>query len=225
MAKVLGGRLLSQVQDLRKALDKAVKGNESAESVMDMLVAIEILPMTPDLIKDSKLGKILMATRTKFTAESSTLAPDVSNKARDILVEWKKIIENQMKKEKIEKATTVSDVISPSKKVENVLKIKMTPPAELTAIERTRSELISFPEARRKVVALLTGYLKLSTQDADHAEQIAFTVDKAVDELHSFDLDNKAYMGVVRSLAFNLKRNEVRRRIRAFNFLHFLAWK
>ena len=39
---------------------------------------------------------------------------------------------------------------------------------------------------------------------------VAYTVDKAVDDLHSFDLDNKSYMGIVRSLAFNLKRNEVR---------------
>ena len=52
--------------------------------------------------------------------------------------------------------------------------------------------------------------MKLSTTDVSKAEMIAYTVDKAVDDLHSFDLDNKAYMGVVRSLAFNLKRNEVR---------------
>ena len=50
----------------------------------------------------------------------------------------------------------------------------------------------------------------MSTTDVSKAEMIAYTVDKAVDDLHSFDLDNKAYMGVVRSLAFNLKRNEVR---------------
>lgn len=41
------------------------------------------------------------------------------------------------------------------------------------------------------------------------AEMVAYAIDKAVDENHSFDLDNKAYMGIVRSLAFNLKRNEV----------------
>ena len=148
---------MSQVQDLRKALDKAIKGNDSAETVMDMLVAIEILPMTPDLIKDSKLGKILMATRTKFTAETSAAAPEVSNKARDILVEWKKIIEDHMKKEKLEKAhaAPASELQSPSKKVENVLKIKMIPPAELTAIERTRLEIAAFPDARRKVDTLI----------------------------------------------------------------------
>ena len=63
-----------------------------------------------------------------------------------------------------------------------------------------------------QVINLLTGYLKLSTTDVSKAEMIAYTVDKAVDDLHSFDLDNKAYMGVVRSLAFNLKRNEVRKK-------------
>lgn len=52
----------------------------------------------------------------------------------------------------------------------------------------------------------------MSTTDVSKAEMIAYTVDKAVDDLHSFDLDNKAYMGVVRSLAFNLKRNEVRKK-------------
>lgn len=63
-----------------------------------------------------------------------------------------------------------------------------------------------------QVILLLTGYLKLSTSDADKSELIAYNVDKAVDGLHSFDLDNKAYMGIIRSLAFNLKRNEVDRK-------------
>ena len=62
----------------------------------------------------------------------------------------------------------------------------------------------------RQVILLLAGYLKLSTSDADKSELIAFTVDKAVDGLHPFDLDNKSYMGMIRSIAFNLKRNEVR---------------
>lgn len=148
MAKVLGGILLSQVQDLRKALDKAIKGSDSAETVMDMLTAIEILPMTPDLIKDSKLGKILMAAKTKFTSEISTAASDVSNKARDILVEWKKIIEDHIKKEKLVAAV---DKKTPPKLIDNILKIKRIPATESTALGVIRSEMASFPEARRKV--------------------------------------------------------------------------
>lgn len=49
----------------------------------------------------------------------------------------------------------------------------------------------------------------MTTTDMTKAEMVAYAIDKAVDEKHSFDLDNKAYMGIVRSLAFNLKRNEV----------------
>lgn len=56
---------------------------------------------------------------------------------------------------------------------------------------------------------MLAGYLKLATTEMTKAEMVAYAIDKAVDENHSFDLDNKAYMGIVRSLAFNLKRNEV----------------
>jgi hypothetical protein len=47
MSKATGSRISSQIQDLKKALDKAIKNNDSAEAVMDILVAIEILPMTP----------------------------------------------------------------------------------------------------------------------------------------------------------------------------------
>lgn len=149
MTIALSGRLLSQVQELRKALDKAIKGSDSPETVMDMLSAIEILPMTPDLIKDSKLGKVLMAAKTKFATEISTAATDVSNKARDILVEWKKIIEDHMKKEKIVDAAGAKQL--PSKVVDNVLKIKKVHIQEPTAIGAMRSEMMSFPEARRKV--------------------------------------------------------------------------
>ena len=149
MTIALNGRLLSQVQELRKALDKAIKGSDSPETVMDMLTAIEILPMTPDLIKDSKLGKVLMAAKTKFATEISTAATNVSNKARDILVEWKKIIEDHMKKEKI--VAPAGGKQLPSKEVENVLKIKKIHVQEPTAIGVIRSEMVSFPEARRKV--------------------------------------------------------------------------
>mmetsp|Transcript_2785 Transcript_2785/g.2918 ORF Transcript_2785/g.2918 Transcript_2785/m.2918 type:complete len:303 (+) Transcript_2785:252-1160(+) len=223
MSKAAGSRISSQIQDLKKALDKAIKNNDSAEAVMDILVAIEILPMTPELIKDSHLGKILVAVRTKFATEGT----EVSSKAKDLLIEWKKIIEAQIKKEKdgkiekIEKTEkseksekSVSDIVSPPKQIENdnVLHLKKaTTPAfsgGLNINETIKSEMQSFPEARKKVINLFIGHLKVNTTDLSKAENIAFSVDKAVDRVHSFDLDNKGYMGLVRSLAFNLKRNE-----------------
>ena len=150
MSKAAGGRVLSEIQDLRKALDKAIKGSDSAGSVLDILRAIESFPMTPTLIKDSKMGKVLVSTRTKFTAEeSSTVAAEVANKARDILVEWKKIIEDHMKNEKNEKDNTVKQTASSSEAVPAVLKIKKT--ALEPASGRIREEVAAFSDARRKV--------------------------------------------------------------------------
>jgi hypothetical protein len=179
------------------------------------------------LIKDSHLGKILVSVRAKFATDGV----EVSNKAKDILIEWKKIIETQIKIEKAEKAEKsekseksekteniekagLAEILSPPKQTEihNVLRIKktMTPTATgLNINETIKSEILTFPEARKKVINLFIGHLKLNTTDLSKAENIAFSIDKAVDKMHSFDLDNKGYMGLVRSLAFNLKRNEV----------------
>ena len=150
-SKVAGSRVLSEIQDLRKALDKAIKGSDSAASVLDILLAIESFPMTPNLIKDSKMGKVLVSTRTKFTAEeSSPVAAEVANKARDILVGWKKIIEDHMKNEKTDKDNAVKQAASSSEIAPTVLKIKKTA-LELPASGRIREEVAAFSDARRKV--------------------------------------------------------------------------
>jgi TFIIS helical bundle-like domain len=162
MSKPVAGKCLLEIQDLRKSLEKAVKGNESAGAVMDILLAIETLKMTPDLIKDSKMGKVLVSIRTKFSAEDSLPASnDVTNKARDILVEWKKIVENHMKKQKMEKSSSSNMSSSPSKNTETVLKAKkVAPSAELPACERMRDEVASYPDARRKVSLSSTSLLQ-----------------------------------------------------------------
>lgn len=174
-----------------------------------------------ELIKDSHLGKILVSVRAKFATDGVK----VSNKAKDILIEWKKIIETQIKLEKAEKnekseitentqKAGVAEILSPPKQTENenVLRIKKTVTPTTTGLsmnEAIRSEILTFPEARKKVINLFIGHLKLNTTDLSKAENVAFLIDKAVEKMHSFDLDNKGYMGLVRSLAFNLKRNEV----------------
>lgn len=147
-----------EIQDLRKSLEKAVKCNDSAAAVLDILLAIETLKMTPDLIKDSKMGKVLVSVRTKFSAEDSLPASsDVTNKARDILVEWKKIVENHMKKQKIEKSSSNQQSSSASITAETASKSKKAVlSTEFPACERMRDEVASFPDARRKVSLIST---------------------------------------------------------------------
>ena len=72
------------------------------------------------------------------------------------------------------------------------------------------SRRVSLPQ----VVRLLADQLKLSTSDDARAMAVALAVDMAIDQLpqHSFNYDNKSYMGKARSFVFNMKRNEVRPR-------------
>lgn len=143
---------MSEIHDLRKALDKAIKGTDSAAVVLDILLAIEVLPMTPDLIKDSKMGKVLVSTRAKFSAEeSSPAAAQVTNKARDILVEWKKIIEDHLKKVTAEKSVIAEQPSPALKSSENILKIKVQVNVDPQGSAKIRGEVASFTDARRKV--------------------------------------------------------------------------
>lgn len=173
MSKVNGDRIISEIHDLRKALDKSIKGSDSAAAVLDILLAIEVLPMTPDLIKDSKMGKVLVSTRAKFSAEeSSPAAAQVTNKARDILVEWKKIIEDHLKKVTAEKAVIAEHPTPALKSNENILKIKKVQVnAEPQGSAKIRGEVASFADARRKVsyafYILLIGIFSVAFNDFD----------------------------------------------------------
>lgn len=105
---------LQELQDLKKALDKAMKQLDTdvpVERLMDILKAIQLIKVTPSLIKDSKMGKTLQGVRTKFSAESSSL-PGVCNLARDIMVAWKQIVEDQMQKEKATGSTSSSVAVA-----------------------------------------------------------------------------------------------------------------
>ena len=158
---------------LFRSLDKSIKGSDSAAAVLDILLAIEVLPMTPDLIKDSKMGKVLVSTRAKFSAEeSSPAAAQVTNKARDILVEWKKIIEDHLKKVTAEKAVIAEHPTPALKSNENILKIKKVQVnAEPQGSAKIRGEVASFADARRKVsyafYILLIGIFSVAFNDFD----------------------------------------------------------
>ena len=96
--------ILAQLAELKKGLEKSMKdGKETtSERLMDILRAIQAIPMTPSLIKESKLGKTLSTLRAKYAAETSTM-PEVANLARDIMSAWKQIVEEQVQKEQEEK--------------------------------------------------------------------------------------------------------------------------
>ena len=168
---------IAQLAELKKALEKSMKdGKEmTSERLMDILKAIQAVPMTPNLIKESKLGKTLSTLRAKYAAETSTM-PEVANLARDIMAAWKQIVEEQVQKEQEGKlsgnedkpqpglsppliAVATTTIASSSSSVQK----KMAKGGETTttssssssssssAVQTSSSELASYPDGRRKV--------------------------------------------------------------------------
>jgi hypothetical protein len=171
--------VLQELVDLKKALDKAMKQSEtdvSTERLMDILKAIQVIKVTPSLIKDSKMGKTLQGVRTKFSSEPTSL-PEVCNLARDIMVAWKQIVEDQMQKEKsaassstvtiaaavaetakpppVSAAPTVSSSAAAPSASSKAAISSSSSSSSSSAISSSGSSslLASFPDGRRKVSA------------------------------------------------------------------------
>ena len=169
---------IAQLAELKKALEKSMKdGKEmTSERLMDILKAIQAVPMTPNLIKESKLGKTLSTLRAKYAAETSTM-PEVANLARDIMAAWKQIVEEQVQKEQEGKLSGNEDKPQPglsppliaaaattiTASSSSSVQKKMTKGGEITttssssssssssAVQTSSSELASYPDGRRKV--------------------------------------------------------------------------
>ena len=145
---------IAQLAELKKALEKSMKdGKETtSERLMDILKAIQAIPMTPSLIKESKLGKTLSTLR-------------------------KQIVEEQVQKEQEGKLSGNEDKPQPglsppliaaaattiTASSSSSVQKKMTKGGEITttssssssssssAVQTSSSELASYPDGRRKV--------------------------------------------------------------------------
>lgn len=135
-----GNRLLTDVQELRKNLDKAVKSNEIPGKILDILKALEKVPFTPELVKESKIGKTLMSVKQKYSSEPS-VSKDVADAALNMMVRLKKLVEEHIGKGKEKKTTE-----TPS---------KLAVTTDSTAL----NAIADYPEGRKKVKII---YLQLS---------------------------------------------------------------
>lgn len=164
---------------LRKSLEKVVDDHSEQERIADELDAIAALKVTPNMIKDSKLGKILLKIREKFDKSSS-----ISNKAKDILINWKRIVEGNQKEFSVKADTKVTIHRKPDFPVEY------------------RNSLTSL---RKSMVSIFQGIFK----ESPASEQISFHIEKALHDNFSSDSQQKTYNAKAKQLSFNLKKNEV----------------
>jgi hypothetical protein len=171
-------RVMNRVMELKRSLEKSVKSDDmSAGYVLDQLCALEKLDLGANIITDSKLGKVLLNLKKKFTDVSE----DVCNKAKDIMVEWKRIIETHKERSTPSSSALASGQGQPQQpKVPSVAvgagsgdpekpKAEANPPRAATSTAPTpkQSQILSLdssamlvfaslPEPRKKVLLIRT---------------------------------------------------------------------
>jgi len=189
-------RVETEMNNLRVSLEKGLESSET-ESMMDVLKALEQLPISIALLKSTKIGNTLQDVKKKF-AES-----EVGTNARNLITKWKKDCEAQLppktpkseangSKEGSVASSTASLVRTPSTEIEDDAADELYD--QLTPIRKT-------------IMEMFTQCFKLNANGAV-SRFLAFNVESSMDKLHSSLKDQKLYMNKAKSLAFNLKKNE-----------------
>lgn len=191
--------------DIRKALDKVVHDDhkpDHEEQVMDELAVLESITMTAELIKESKLGKVVSSIKDKYENVSSKVA----TKAKEILLHWKKIMEDHQKSLKAPSQAHSSS----SKTGESVAKFNLTTYPDNNNNEDLQSYVNSLSASRQAIVKILTNCFKdVTTQK--NAESIGAGIERELDLAHPADssVTTKQYSARAKQLSFNIKKNEV----------------
>lgn len=190
--------------DIRKALEKVVHDEhkpDHEEQVLDELGVLESISMTAELIKESKLGKVVSSVKDKF----ENISASVSSKAKHILLNWKKIVEESQKAQK--PAPTHS---SSSKTGESVAKFNLATYPESRSAEDLKSYISNLSSTRQAIVKIFTNCFKDSTSEG-RAEAAGASIERELDIAFPADstLTSKQYSARAKLLSFNIKKNEV----------------
>lgn len=180
------------ILQLKSSLEKALK-IEGYSDISDILRALNALPISSELLLSTKIAVSVNEAKKKVPSSESCF-----ELAKELLKKWKKIYDGKAVKE-------------PTKPVEKTVKKSaeavIKPSASLDAEEEMEFDKLS--PARRQAMDLFKAHLKQSTNE-HVAEALAFHIESSIHEMLPYHEDSKAYASKVRSLASNLKRNEVK---------------
>lgn len=215
---VPNSRAVIELQNLRKSLEKLISNSDngnSEEAITDVLTAIQKVPINIEILRESQIGSVLQETRSKF-AEGN-----IGKLAKRILIQWKKDCSVAADKStSVDEATAssmkTSDNAQPTKK-SNDPNDAPDPPtiAKVASISEddywADDHDAQLSNTRRKILETLTEALKLSAKDSI-AKFIAQNIECSLNALHPEHVDAKPYIAKAKSLSYNLKSNEVRRK-------------
>lgn len=192
--------------DIRKALDKVLHDDhkpDHEEQVLDELSALESITMTAELIKESKLGKVVSSIKDKF----ETVSTKVASKAKEILLHWKKIVEDH---QKAQKASSQSHSSSSKTGETGVAKFNLTTYSDTHNANELKSYVLSLSASRQAIVKIFTNCFKDNTTKSN-ADRIGVSIERELDLVFPADstVTAKQYSARAKLLSFNIKKNEV----------------
>lgn len=202
-------RAEAELYEIKRSLEKSLAEAGHEEQIFDQLGALERAHVTPKTIKETRLGNTLAAVRGKFKTTDAKIA----EKAAAIMANWKKIMEANMNK-------TAEDHGDGHKEVKKDVNHK---PAAVSFVSVSSSsgsggthmdlasveaKVNALPAARKTVYNILLTTLTESTP-RNVAGSVALHIEEALNNSLSADSALKAYTNKAKSLAFNLKKNDV----------------
>ena len=174
-----------------------------------MLQALQKVPMTEDLLRESKIGITVHETKKKFAVDNR-----VHSESKNLITTWKKCVppkaEDAKKAAPAAKApaTSVSSSSSRSSSSSSSQSVAVSTTSHVgdedddADIDENYNAL---PAARMIIVDILCEQLKLSATNVAVAKFLACQIEASVNVMSR---DKKAYKEKVRSLLYNMKRNE-----------------
>jgi len=221
--------------DLKKALTKASEGGSLSE-VKDVLLALQSFEMTEAIVKETKLGKALKDMKSKYDKMSADSATKpLSKLIMDILKMWTRMAKKGSASSAPEstRKKVVSTSISKSDGSQSsaMLIESVQPSSNLHTVDSNSSKISRssakdsaslyevMTPATRKIVDALVKVLSIKPTnvdiklDSNDILLLAVNIEEGVTKAFPCDADGKttAYQAKVRTLLFNLKRNEMLR--------------
>ena len=206
---------------LKLALDKSLDTSATQSEVVDVLQAMNLLPMTLDFLRSTKVGKAVANVQKKYEPSS-----EPHKLAALIVLKWKLIADKSKKEEKATNVTTCTNKVA--KKTLSGLPPNLNDkvhgnsnPNEVAAKEEAKKAVATMEavvmvdqnddlynelsDSRRKIMDIFANRLSKDCTEPTIAKFLGYKIEKCVNDMFE---DKSEYSTKARSLAFNLKQNE-----------------
>lgn len=186
----------SEITLFKSSLEKALTDDRQAE-ILDILTALNNTIITLDILSSTMIGRTLSNVKKKYSGD------EIGDKAKNLIDKWKKSAIT-------EKAAPKKLNISVDDKHSNYLSSSRQAGSPRYSSENVdvSSLIIQLPDSRIKIIELIASHLKHNTDD-ENSKFLSYCIENAVNTVYDYENDKKEYKDKLKSLAFNLKQNEV----------------